>query len=204
MLIRFVVENFFSFGKQKEFTTIPNTRLKTLNYHKYPLDNNFEILKLSSIYGANASGKSNLIKSLSLFQDLVVENATTLLTAKNQFKFNLENEKQVLAIEFIQESNTFYYGIELRGEIVCTEELYLSGLGKKADQLIFERKTDKKKKTTINFSPEFEQDEKSQVLKAVLLEEFVKPNKLILKLISNRDNIYLKKAKKHLIGSKEH
>ena len=54
MLIRFVIENMFSFGERKEFTTIPNKRLKTLQEHKYNIDG-FEILKLSSIYGANGA-----------------------------------------------------------------------------------------------------------------------------------------------------
>ncbi len=70
------------------------------------------------------------------------------------------------------------------GEI-STEELYISGLGIKEDKLIFERKTDKKQKTSIKFLEEFENDEKSQLLKSILLEEFVKPDEPILKLISN-------------------
>ena len=70
MLIRFVIENLFSFGESKEFTTIPKKRLKTFQEHKYNYDG-FEILKLSSIYGANGAGKSNLIKSLFQFQKLV-------------------------------------------------------------------------------------------------------------------------------------
>ena len=37
MLIRLVVNNLFSFGSQREFTTIPNNRLKTLNHHKYEI-----------------------------------------------------------------------------------------------------------------------------------------------------------------------
>ena len=48
------------------------------------------------------------------------------------------------------------------------------------------------KKTTINFLQEFEKDEKSQILKSILIEEFVKPNEPILKLLSNRDNPFLK------------
>ena len=69
MLIRFVIENMFSFGERKEFTTIPNKKLKTLQNHKYNIDG-FEVLKLSSIYGANGAGKSNLIKSLFQFHFL--------------------------------------------------------------------------------------------------------------------------------------
>jgi AAA15 family ATPase/GTPase len=43
---------------------------------------------------------------------------------------------------------------------------------------------------------DFENDDKSQVLKTVLLEEFVKPNEPVLKLLSNRDNKFLKSVKK--------
>jgi len=197
MLIRLVIENLFSFGDRKEFTTIPNSKLKTLNHHKYDF-NGFNILKTSSIYGANGAGKSNLIKSLNLFQRLVIKEEIPFKLKDTQFKFNSpeNNGMQTFAIEFIQEGTSFYYGIELLDNIILTEELYISGLGKDDDKLIYERKTTEDEITTISFLEKFEKDEKSQVLKSVLLEEFVKPNEPVLKLISNRDNKFLKDVKK--------
>lgn len=196
MLIRFLVENFFSFGERKEFTMIPNKRLRTLLHHKY-VENEFEILKIASIYGANGSGKSNLIKSLDLFQKFVVGKTSLLRIKETKFKFNedLKNTKQILAIDFIQDSVPFYYAIEINDTRISTEELYLTGLGFKEDELIFERKTNIDNKTDIVFSKEFEKDEKSQVLKSVILEDFVKPGEPILKLLSNRDNKFLLNAK---------
>lgn len=197
MLVRLVIENLFSFGDRKEFNTIPNNRLKTLDSHKYNV-NNFDILKLSSIYGANGAGKSNIIKSLFLFQKLITREKIPFKLKDTQFKFNAEDKSklQTFAIEFIQEGTSFYYGIELLENIISTEELYLSGLGLKEDKLIFERKTNSNEKTTIKFLKEFEKDKKSQLLKSILLEEFVKPNEPILKLLSNRDNKFLKDVKK--------
>ncbi len=193
MLIRFVIENMFSFGGRKEFTTIPNKRLKTLQDHKYDFDG-FEILKLSSVYGANGAGKSNLIKSLFQLQKLITKEEIPFKLKDTQNKFRNQKE-QILAIEFIQDNTPLYYGIVLSDGNISTEELYVSGLGKKEDRLIFERKT-VDKETTIKFLDEFENDEKSQVLKTVLLEEFVKPNEPVLKLLSNRDNKFLKDVKK--------
>ena len=196
MLIRFVLENLFSFGEQKEFTTIPNKRLKTLEHHKYNY-NDFNVLKIGAIYGANGAGKSNLIKSLELFQKLIVREKIPFRLKDSKFKFNNpeDNQNQVFVIEFIQENKAFYYGIILDENTIITEELYLSGLGKNDDKLIYERKTDTNEKTSIIFHEEFENDEKSQVLKAVLLEEFVKPDEPILKLLSNRDNKFLANVK---------
>lgn len=196
MLIRFVIENLFSFGERKEFTTIPNKRLKTLEHHKYKYDD-FSILKIGSIYGANGAGKSNLIKSLELFQKLITKEEIPYRLKDSKFKFNnLEDSKeQIFAIEFIQDNLAFYYGIILNDNTITTEELYLSGLGEKEDELIYERKTNGKDETNIIFHKDFENDEKSQVLKSVLLEEFVKPNEPILKFLSNRDNKFLKDVK---------
>lgn len=193
MLIRFVIENMFSFGERKEFTTIPNKRLKTLQDHKYNVDD-FEILKLSSIYGANGAGKSNLIKSLFYFQRLITREEIPFRLKDTQYKFGNQKE-QILAIEFIQDGTPLYYGIVLSEDKISTEELYVSGLGKKEDELIFERKTIGEV-TSIKFLDDFENDEKSQVLKTVLLEEFVKPNEPVLKLLSNRENKFLKDVKK--------
>lgn len=193
MLIRFVIENMFSFGERKEFTTIPNKRLKTLQDHKYNIGG-FEILKLSSIYGANGAGKSNLIKSLYHFQKLITREEIPFRLKDTQYKFGNQKE-QILAIEFIQDNTPLYYAIVLSEDKISTEELYVSGLGKKEDKLIFERKT-VDEETSIKFLDDFENDEKSQVLKTVLLEEFVKPNEPVLKLLSNRDNKFLKDVKK--------
>ncbi len=197
MIVRLVIENLFSFGSRKEFNTIPNNRLKTLDHHKYNIGG-FEILKTSSIYGANGAGKSNLIKSLELLQEMIIEGKIPYKLKKAQFKFNPDNieKKQVIAVEFIQENTPLYYGIELFDNRIMTEELYLSGLGKKADSLIFERKTDESGITEMTFLDDFEKDEKSQLLKSILLEEFIKSNEPVLKLLSNRDNKFLKDVKK--------
>ncbi len=196
MLIRLVIENLLSFGDRREFITISNNRLKTLENHKYNF-NGFNLLKISSFYGANGAGKSNLVKIFKLFQDLVVNEEIPFGLKEGQFKFNrTRNEKQVLAIEFIQENKAFYYGIEILNNVVATEELYLSGLGIKKDRLLFERKTNEAGKSELLFSEEFEKDEKNKLLKSILLEEFVQPEKPILKLLSNRENKYFNDVKK--------
>ncbi len=196
MLIRFTIENFFSFGDRKEFNMIPYTRLGTLKSHRYNLLD-FDILKMASIYGANGAGKSNLVKALYYFQELVLLQKMPPKLKDSQFKFHPEGStsSQLLAVEFFQDNIAFYYAIELSNGFISTEELYKSGLGRKKDELLFERKTNKDGETKIKFLDDFENDEKSQVLKAVLIEEFVKPDESVLKVISNRENSFLKDVK---------
>lgn len=192
MLLRFVIKNSFSFDEQKEFNMLPNTRLKTLKHHIYK-DN---VLKLSSIYGANGAGKSNLIKSIFLLQEFVQQSKIPFELKNSIYKFHLKSDKkQFFVVEFIENNIPFLYGIEFSDNIIFTEELYISGLGNKKDRLIYERKTNNKKNTTIKFSKEFENDEKSVLLKSILIEDFVKPDELIIKLLSNRDSIFFKNIK---------
>lgn len=192
MLVRFVLDNIFSFGNNKEFSTIPNKRLKTLNSHIYKF-NEFELLKLSAIYGANGSGKSNLIKSIDYLKKLVTKDDIPLAYKNNYFKYS-DNKKQTLVIEFIQDGKGFLYGIEREENTILTEELYISGLGTKEDVLLFERKTENGK-TNITFSEKFENDEKSKVIKEVLIEEFISQDKPIIKFLANRENEHLNDIK---------
>jgi AAA15 family ATPase/GTPase len=196
MIIRFVLENIFSFDDKKEFNTLPNNRLKTLEHHKY----NFgavQLLKLSALYGANGAGKSNLFKAVYLLQRLVLDQKMPFGFRNSRFRFHNEPEgSQVLALEFIQDGTPFYYGIQIQDERIVAEELYRSGLGVQSDVLLFERKTDDQQNTTLSFLKEFEEDEKSRILKSVLLEDFVRPEETVFKLLANRDNKFLADVKK--------
>lgn len=62
MLSRFTVGNFLSFNKAQSFSMIAGQVQK----HKQRLfqADDLKLLKFSAIYGANASGKSNLVKAM--------------------------------------------------------------------------------------------------------------------------------------------
>ncbi len=70
MLVRFSVENFLSFKERTYFSMVAGkTRSKA--YHKNKAISNVQTLKFSAVFGANASGKSNLIKSIHLGSALI-------------------------------------------------------------------------------------------------------------------------------------
>ena len=140
MLIRLVINNFLSFGEEREFNMLPNERYAKLPHHKYAIGP-ISVLKLAAIYGANAAGKSNMIKALKLLKTFV--NQKKLPTALSEMRFRFDDELRdraiTLVIEFWAGDKAFLYGVELCDDFVLTEELYESGLGEKADRLIFQK-----------------------------------------------------------------
>ena len=75
MLIRFNVKNFLSFseredGKSEEFSMIAG---KVRNKKAHVYDNEkIKLLKFAAVYGANAAGKSNLVKALDYMRRIVL------------------------------------------------------------------------------------------------------------------------------------
>jgi len=186
MLIRFILSNLFSFSEQKEFVMIPDAKFSKLGNHLYAFDG-FDLLKMASIYGANAAGKSNFIKSLALLQELVIEEKLPIRNTHYRFH---QDTTQLLAVEFMEGNQAFYYGLQFNNKQILTEELYRSGLGKIEDLLIFERTTNLEGKTILTFSSDFEQKVESQTLKDVL-DGFTKPNETVFKLIATKASKYL-------------
>jgi uncharacterized protein len=175
---------------------LPRPKIRTPEGHKYQL-NGLELLKLSAIYGANAAGKSNLVKALGLLQALALGKATGNKIFNARFKFDQSVPcRQVLAVEFWQAGKVYYYAVALTDGCIETEELYQSGLGKTADILIFERTKATDGSTQITFSQAFERDSKSQALKAILMEEFLDKTKTILHWLAHRNNPHLGEVKK--------
>src|SRR5690554_4675215 len=94
MLVQVAVENFMSIEEEVVFKMIA-TGLKGHNTHK--IDTVFnqptELLKLGAIYGANASGKTNLIKAIEFAQELIVS-GTRSGQRMNAIPFKLSAEYQ--------------------------------------------------------------------------------------------------------------
>ena len=95
MLIRFNVKNFLSFdsredGKSEEFSMIAG-KVRNKKEHVYDTGD-AKILKFSAIYGANASGKSNLVKALSFMRRTILKGLPKGHTDA-YCKVNKENKK---------------------------------------------------------------------------------------------------------------
>lgn len=143
MLIGFKVKNFRSFNTMQHFSMVAG---KTRNFPEHILDiNNIKILKFSSIYGANASGKSNLVIAIDLGKELLLNNIQGLVS-NQYFRIDEKNKEIPSYFEYeIEKNNKLYsYGFEVninRKEIVSE---WLIDMTKNNPFVIFERDTIKK------------------------------------------------------------
>jgi AAA15 family ATPase/GTPase len=72
MLIRFSVENFLSFKEESSLNMLA-TSDKLHRHHLLPNKKKKPLLRTAALYGANGSGKSNLIKAMAFAQKLILE-----------------------------------------------------------------------------------------------------------------------------------
>lgn len=128
MIISFSVRNFESIKDKQtlSFEADKSTHLEDTYIVK--TETGHRLLKLGLVYGANASGKSNLIKSLHFFRSLVMNpaNNKTDELRVNPFLLNdkTPNENTFLSIEFIQHKVKYFYEVELNRAAIAKEALF--------------------------------------------------------------------------------
>ena len=134
MLIEFSVGNYRSF---KEPVTLGMVAAKLRAKNKelddnnlFPMTSSISLLKSAAIYGANASGKSNLIQAIRLMRGFVLASSKDTQTAEpigvESFKLSTdtENEPSYFEVIFYLEERRYRYGFEADTQKVHSEWLY--------------------------------------------------------------------------------
>lgn len=112
MLVRFNVGNFLSFKEVQEFSLIKG---KVKNKSDRVFDNGkIKLLKFSSIFGANASGKSNLVKAIKYAQETILK-GTIKNTDVSSFKLDktYEDKNSYFEFEMVINNKNYSYGFEM-------------------------------------------------------------------------------------------
>ncbi|MCA2686508.1 MAG: ATP-binding protein [Microcystis sp. M038S2] len=150
MLIEFSVGNYRSFKDVVTLSMVAadeatgNDELDKNNVFK--VNQNFSLLKSAAIYGANASGKSNLILALYFMQSFVINSSKLQITDKiNLEKFRLSSETEdkpsFFKIVFHLDNKIYEYSFEVTQERVISEGLSCTPKTRKTN--IFSREKDK-------------------------------------------------------------
>ena len=183
MLIRFIAKNLFSFKDETEFNVLPN-KTQRLPHHKVR-QNGFDILRLSAIYGANGSGKSNLIKSIAILESMIEDGKLDANLNENKFKLSDENAglPTSLAIEFCAKSKIYYYTLTFDNNVILNEALFESK--KNDDILIFERNNENNIQT-ITFFDGYTDNQKNKLFVEVLAEKLLQKNEILLSFLNSK------------------
>ena len=117
MLIRFNVKNFLSFseredGKTEEFSMIAG-KVRSKREHIYD-NGKVKMLKFAAVYGANAAGKSNLVRAMEFMQRIVLLGLPEGHTDK-YCKISEDNKEKesYFEMEIMLGEKYYAYGFEL-------------------------------------------------------------------------------------------
>jgi hypothetical protein len=154
MLLQFSVENYLSFKNETVLSLIGNKTTKEHEPENIINYKELKILKSAVVYGANASGKSNLFAGLSYMKRVIfnsfkeaISNEVSSLNKSTAFRLNskTQSESSFFQVIFIQNEIQYRYGFELnKGNI---EAEWLNYFKDKEEISLFEREG---KNITIN------------------------------------------------------
>ena len=193
MLINFSLQNFKSFDKETELSMIPSAE-SNLNKGDIAKINGIRVLKYSVIYGANASGKSNWIKGIEFFRDVVRQGLS--LRASSMFcKTKKENSKNITRFEMQFSIDNYFYAygfsVVLSKREICDEWLYQLYTNGKA-QRIYERKANGEVVLDKTFLSKLSEREKERI--TVYQEDFTGDKDQLFLTFMNQEKKYISKS----------
>ena len=170
MLIKFNFKNFKSF-KNENCLDMEATSIKEHEYNTINIKDK-KYLKVAAIYGANASGKTNVLEAFEFMKEkLMISDDTNMNDSEiddyYNFSFDAKTKNEPIALEvtFLGENQKIYqYGFEIKNKNIVSEWLYVKKVNKVTP--IFDRDENKVKfnksyKAKVN---KFDVDSKSLFL----------------------------------------
>ena len=160
MLLRYTVENFLSFNGRAVFSMIPGKGSLKKDHRSTPI-NDISALKASIILGANASGKSNLIKAIDFGRRMVVrgqKDGQILDYKKYRLDANSAEKDSRMEFEIQAAGKNYAYGFVFNNQFIVEEWLY--EISRRSQKMIFERSM--KSDPIFNLTPMLKKNEKEE------------------------------------------
>ena len=163
MIVNFSIQNFGSI-KDKQTLSFEADTSEHLEDTYVVHTAGKRLLKLALIYGANASGKTTVLKALDFLKDLVVnpkEKKTDILDfSPYLFDANTPEQPTELTIEFVYEGGCYHYEVAFMRQAVILEALYRDAPEK---TLVYKRTTDiEEQLTKISFGDKITLEKSAQ------------------------------------------
>ena len=144
MIIQFSFGNVLSF-KEPACLSMVATSLKEPKVENNPVtavgDTGIGLLSSAAVFGANASGKSNIIKAFRFFKDFTVNSFGNAKAGRSagieNFRLNSESIAEPSSFEliFLCNENRYRYGFEVFNSSVSMEWLYCKSIRKRSKEI---------------------------------------------------------------------
>ncbi len=191
MILRASVRNLFSFKDETEISFVAGKSTTHCEHvSRAEKRDDISVLKAGIIYGANASGKSNIIKAISVLQKIALGS----VPKRNIEPFKLttpQNNTSKIEIEFKADKHFYAYGVEFTFKGIVEEWLY--EINSRTDKEIFSRQVGPDS-NLFSFGSIDGNDETQQLIRFIsqstpttdsFLSEYVKRNGKGLSAINN-------------------
>lgn len=135
----------FSVGNFKSFNDLQSISFATSKITKHPTHiyktKKGKYLKSAIVFGANASGKSNLIKAISFSRDIILKGLNNVNISGNHFRINEKsyNEPAIFQYDFIMDNQEYLYGFTISYARGVIENEWLIRVNESNEFRIFER-----------------------------------------------------------------
>ncbi len=142
MILEFSVQNFRSFRDKQTFSMLADTAKSEFSENIIEFGKGIKVLKSAVIYGANASGKSNLMKAFQALRNLVLSSGNNTpkddLAEYDPFKFNPDISLTPTQFElvFVHNNTRFSYSVSILRDRVVSEKLFFFPQGREAKLFI--------------------------------------------------------------------
>ncbi|MDR1406911.1 MAG: ATP-binding protein [Tannerella sp.] len=145
MLLEFKVSNCRSIGDEQVISLIPALKQKD-HAQNIIRHNRYNALNAIALYGANASGKSNILKAMSLLDKIIHISARTASTTKLPYDpFLLRedwiNKPTTFEIMFVVGENRYRYGFAFNADEIQKEWLFRKRTGREVNLFVREGDT---------------------------------------------------------------
>lgn len=141
MLVQFLVENFLSFKDETVFSMRAPPG-ETRAVADIPGHDGLRLMRAAAFYGANASGKSNLVRALSAACVLIARGAlpdARLPVRPFRLSPDAQSKPARFQFDFLAEGVRYSYVLVITAELVKGEALYRTLPGTPDEELVYER-----------------------------------------------------------------
>ena len=148
MIAEFSIENFFSIKSSQKISFEPTSDVFMSDEYSYEVKEGVRLLKIGIIYGANASGKTNILNAVEFFRMLVLSMPKDRNAKTGVVPFLLDdtsrNERTKMSMTFYINQLKYILSFELDSKRIYSESLvvYESIRPTKLYGRIYEESTD--------------------------------------------------------------